>query len=292
MMHFGLQIPYAVPAGRDDFLTWVRRAEAGPFRTVNIGERITYDNPDQTVVLAAAAAVTSRVRLLTNVSVLPIHPPALAAKAFATLDRLSEGRLVVTVGVGSRPEDFAAAGSSYANRWQRLDDCVAAMRSMWQGEAAEPSGTVLGPPPYTPGGPVLHCSAHGPKALARAAKWASGFQGFTTDGALDPISETAARVNAAFVAAGRPRPELGLTCFFALGPDSLHRLREVVGRYYGFADPAVRAATVEQLTIASPAAIAEAVSNASAAGFDELHFNPTTVDPSEIDRLEDVLQRL
>ena len=120
-MHFGLQIPYAIPAERDDLLTWIRRAEAGPFRTVNIGERITYDNPDQTVVLAAAAALTSRVRLLTNVSVLPIHPPALAAKAFATIDRLCEGRLVITAGVGSRPEDFAASGSSYANRWQRLE---------------------------------------------------------------------------------------------------------------------------------------------------------------------------
>jgi alkanesulfonate monooxygenase SsuD/methylene tetrahydromethanopterin reductase-like flavin-dependent oxidoreductase (luciferase family) len=288
-MHFGLQIPYAIPAARDDLLTWMRRAESGPFRTLSIGERVTFDNPDQIVALAAAAAATDRVRLLANISVLPIHPTALAAKAFATIDRMSEGRLVVTPGVGSRPEDFAAAGTTYTNRWQRVDDAVFAMKRMWEGNAAEPSGSLLGPPPYTEGGPVLHCSATGPKALARAVQWASGYQGFTTDGSLEALSSVARRVASAFEEAGRPRPELGVSCFFALGDGSLARLREVVDRYYGFADAELRQATVSSLTIASREAIVETLAHAEAAGFDEVHFLPTTVDPTEIDRLERVL---
>ena len=291
-MHFGLQIPYAVRASRNDLLTFMTRADSGLFRTVSIGERITYENADQYVALAAAAAVTSRVRLLANVSVLPLHAPALSAKAFATIDQLSEGRLIVTPGVGSRTEDFAAVSASMSHRWQRLDDSVNAMRRIWRGEPAEPSGTVLGPPPFREGGPVLHCSALGPKALQRAVKWACGYQGFTPNGSKDEMMSVAVRVKAAFADAGCPPPELGVSCFFALGNHSLQRLRYVVGRYFGYADPALREAIIQSLTIASPRAITETVKNAEAAGFDEVHFNPTTVEHTEIDRLESVLANL
>ena len=72
-MHFGLQLPYLVPAGRDDLLDFARRADAGPFRTVNIGERIAYDNADQLVALAAAAAVTAATGLALTLA--PAHAP-------------------------------------------------------------------------------------------------------------------------------------------------------------------------------------------------------------------------
>ena len=291
-MHFGLQIPYLVPAARGDLMTWIRRADDGPFRTLNIGERITYDNPDQLTTLAAAAVLTSRVRVLSNVSVLPLYPPAISAKAFATIDRLSEGRLIVTPGVGSRPEDFAAAGTTFDRRWQRLDDCIASMQRLWRGEPAEPSGTVLGPPPFRDGGPPLHCSALGPKALARAVRWACGYQGFTMDGGIEMVTMLADTVTTAFAAAGKPRPELGVACFFALGDGALDRLRSVAARYFGYATPDLQDAVLSALTIASPEAIAATVANAEAAGFDEVHFNPTTVDRAEIDRLEAVLTQL
>lgn len=288
-VEYGVQIPYAVLADRAELLAWMRRADDGPFRTLSIGERITYDNPDQVAAMAAAAAVTSRVRLLTNVSILPFHAAAHAAKAFATIDRLSEGRLILTPGVGSRAEDFAAVGSSFSRRWQRLDDTIAEMQALWRGEPAEPGGTRLGPPPFRPGGPPLHCSAQGPKALARAVRWASGYQGFTTNGDIEMLRGLADRITEAFASAGRPRPELGVSCFFALGPGSHERLRDVVGRYYGFADPAIQKMTVNSLTIATPEAVQATVTNAAAAGFDEVHFLPTTADPSEIERLQDAL---
>jgi alkanesulfonate monooxygenase SsuD/methylene tetrahydromethanopterin reductase-like flavin-dependent oxidoreductase (luciferase family) len=272
-------------------LTWERRADAGPFRTISIGERVTFHNPDQLVALAAAAAVTTRARLPTNVSVLPIHPPALLAKSFATLDRLCDGRLIITPGVGARPEDFTAAGTTFTNRWQRLDDCVGELTRLWRGEPAEPGGEPVGPLPYQEGGPALHCSAQGPKALARAVRWAVGYQGFTTDGSREQLEAVAGRVTSAFEEAGRPRPELGVSCFFALGEQSLERLWRVVGKYYGFADPATQAATVAALAVSSPETIEATVANASAAGFDEVHFLPTTVDVAEIDRLEQALAR-
>jgi len=288
-VRFGLQLPYAIPATRDDLLTWARRADAGPFRTLSIGERITFHNAEQVAALAAAAAVTDRVRLLTNVTVLPIHSVALLAKSLATIDRLSGGRLIVTAGVGSRAEDFAAAGSSYTNRWQRLDDSVDAMKRLWLGEAAEPGGTQVGPPPHTAGGPPLHCAATGPKALKRAVAWACGYQGFTTNGDEDTMAGVVQRVTEAFAVAGRPRPELGVSCFFALGEGALDRLRNVVARYYGFAGAAHRAAVVGALTIASAGEMVALVQHAGAAGYDEVHFLPTTTDPAEIDRLEEAL---
>jgi alkanesulfonate monooxygenase SsuD/methylene tetrahydromethanopterin reductase-like flavin-dependent oxidoreductase (luciferase family) len=291
-MHFGLQIPYLVPVGRDELTTWVTRADAGPFRTINIGERITYDNPDQFAAIAAAAVLTARVRILTNVTVLPIHAPALAAKAFATIDRFCEGRLILTPGVGSRPEDFAAAGTTYDHRWQRLDDAIDAMQRLWRGEAAEPSGTVLGPAPFTEGGPPLHCAAAGPKALARAVRWACGYQGFTTNGDASTLQGIASTITGAFEAAGRPRPELGVTCFFALGDDAAAQLAAAAHRYFAYSGPDVQRAMTAAITVSSADAIARTVANAADAGFDEVHFNPTTTDPGEIDRLEAVLTAL
>lgn len=154
------------------------------------------------------------------------------------------------------------------------------------------SGGEVGPPPFTEGGPVLHCSALGPKALARAVHWASGYQGFTPDGGLAELQHVAGTVTGAFAAAGKPRPELGVACFFALGDGAEDRLRTQIARYFAFAPKRVTEMMLAMNTISSPDAVADAITNAAAAGFDEIHFNPTTTDPTEIDRLEAVLAEL
>jgi hypothetical protein len=112
------------------------------------------------------------------------------------------------------------------------------------------------------------------------------------DGSLESMLAMAEPVTAAFAAAGRERPELGVTCFFALGRDPRPRLQSVVGRYFGYADAETQAAVTASMTITSAEAVAQAVANAEAAGFDEVLFNPTTTDLAEIDRLEDALSSL
>jgi alkanesulfonate monooxygenase SsuD/methylene tetrahydromethanopterin reductase-like flavin-dependent oxidoreductase (luciferase family) len=291
-VHFGLQLPYVVPATREELLTWSRRAEAGPFHTLSIGERVTFDNPDPIVALSAAAAITQDIRLLTNVTITLLHPTALLAKSFATLDRLCAGRLIVTPAVGSRAEDFAAVQCGYERRWQRLDDDVRQLQQLWRGEPAADCTAPVGPPPFRNGGPTLHCGARGPRALVRAVQWAKGYQGFTLDGGLEPMIETIEAVTTAFATAGKPRPELGVSCFFALGPDALNRLRTSVGRYFAIAEPARAAAGVAALTVSSPSAVRYAIDNAQKAGFDEIHFLPTITDEREIDRLEAVLSQV
>ena len=165
---FGVQIPYlSEDVDRDSVIEWVRLADAGPFHTLTAGDRMTFRNLDQFSVLAAAAVLTERVRLMTSITILPAHPAALVAKRAATVDVLSDGRFVLGVGVGGRPHDYQAAERPMERRHQILDEQVAQMRRIWSGappfEGAEP----IGPPPIQAGGPPLFCSALGPKAIAR-----------------------------------------------------------------------------------------------------------------------------
>src|SRR5690606_13579002 len=101
--------------------------------------RIAFANPEILVTLAAAAAVTERVRIATTVLVLPIHATALVAKRIATLDVLSGGRVVLGVGGGAREADYRAAEADFAApKLARLEAQVALLRRAWRGEAIVP----------------------------------------------------------------------------------------------------------------------------------------------------------
>jgi alkanesulfonate monooxygenase SsuD/methylene tetrahydromethanopterin reductase-like flavin-dependent oxidoreductase (luciferase family) len=95
-MKIGMNLPVMVPGlDRDAILEWSQRIDAGPFSHIAAGERITFPNPEIVVTLSAAAAVTSRARILLNVLVLPMHSAVLKAKQLATLDVVAGGRLSV-----------------------------------------------------------------------------------------------------------------------------------------------------------------------------------------------------
>jgi probable F420-dependent oxidoreductase len=102
-------------------------AEALGFDYVAAGDHVFFHEPvaNPFVVLAAAAAVTDRVRLLTSVALLPLYAPAVAAKLAASLDRVSGGRLDLGVGAGGEyPREFDACGVPVASRLRRLDECL------------------------------------------------------------------------------------------------------------------------------------------------------------------------
>ena len=108
-MDIGIALPTMAPGyGPTTTVDWARGIDAGPFSSVSTGERISFDNQDWTVALAAAAAVTERVRVIANVVVLPLHPAAEVAKQAVALDQVSNGRFTLGVGVGGR--DFEAPG--------------------------------------------------------------------------------------------------------------------------------------------------------------------------------------
>lgn len=118
--------------------------------------------PEPLTILTAIAAVTERLRLCTGVLIAPLRPAIVLAKAAATLDALSSGRLELGVAVGWQREEFDAAGLNFTARGRMLDDNMGACRALWQpGFATFDSETVTfdgircDPQPATPGGPPL-----------------------------------------------------------------------------------------------------------------------------------------
>src|SRR5258705_10642082 len=87
---------------RKSILSWCRGIDEGPFASLAVGERVTYHSTEMRTLLAAAAALTERVRIVPTLYILPMHPTALVAKEVASLDVLSNGRRTITVGAGGR----------------------------------------------------------------------------------------------------------------------------------------------------------------------------------------------
>ena len=104
-MDIGFCLPYMKNGlNRELVQEWCMRTDKGPFSTLSCGERITgpQEVMDMRVTLAFAAAITERVKIMPSLYVLPMHSTAMVAQEVATLDRLSNGRVQVCVGVGSR----------------------------------------------------------------------------------------------------------------------------------------------------------------------------------------------
>ncbi|GAA4623515.1 LLM class flavin-dependent oxidoreductase [Cellulomonas oligotrophica] len=166
------------PHDPEGVFEWARRAEAGPYSTIGVLDRVVYLNPDALLTLAALAGATSRVRLQTEVLLAPLRNTTLLAKEVATLDRLSGGRFVLGLGVGNYRgpyhDDYHAVSQDLHTRGRRLDEQVAEMRRLWAGEQIDEQTGPIGPLPSTPGGP-RSCSAG--SARAPWSGWRAGARG-------------------------------------------------------------------------------------------------------------------
>ena len=142
---------------------------------------------EPTVALTAAAMVTRRIRLHTNVYVLPYRNPLLAAKALASVDVVSGGRLTVGVAAGYLRPEFAALGASFEDRGALLDEALRVLPEVWatqgfQGEGAGWSArcvTALPTPVQRPGPPIW-VGGNSTAALRRAVTSAQGWSPFPT----------------------------------------------------------------------------------------------------------------
>jgi probable F420-dependent oxidoreductase len=137
--------------------------------------------PDPLVWLAFVASQTSTIKLGTNVVILPEHQPAVIAKSVATLDALSGGRVILGVGVGELPEEYAAVGMEFTNRGQRMDEYIKAIRALWNEDVATYHGKHISfdqlrcdPSPMR-GSVPLHVGGASPAAIRRAAKYGDGY---------------------------------------------------------------------------------------------------------------------
>ncbi len=166
-MKYGVLGPYMSGTDRRRLLEWFARVDAGLFATIATGERELWPQIEEHAFLAAAAAVTERVAVMSHIMIVPMHPPILLAKRAASIDVISGGRFVLGVGTGGRADDYLAASSSFENRWRRMDDSVAIMRRIWSGEPPwEGAAAAVGPLTVQPGGPPIYTNASAPRALA------------------------------------------------------------------------------------------------------------------------------
>ena len=282
-MEIGIALPtMATGFTRSTFVEWCRGIDEGPYSSISAGERITFHNPELLVTNTAAAALTERVQVITNITVLPLHRPALLAKQLATLDVLAAGRLVVGVGVGGREQDYQALDVPFEGRHQRLDAGVAELKRLWAGEPVDKGGQPVGPAPHTPGGPPLWAAAMGPKSMSRAAKWADGVTGFSIGADPGEIARGNQAALDAWEAEGRSeRPRLVSGSFYLLGgPDADAELKQFARAYLAvFGDRAADALS-QLVSLSSPARLLDSLAAAEAAGCDEFILVPGTVDPT------------
>jgi len=291
-MEIGIALPtMATGFTRATFVEWCRGIDEGPYSSVSSGERITFHNPELLTTTAAAAALTTRVQVVTNIAVLPLHRPALLAKQLSTIDVLAGGRLVVGVGVGGREQDYRSLDVPFDGRHGRLDDGVAELRRLWSGAPVHDGGAPVGPAPHTPGGPPLWAAAMGPKSMARAAKWADAVTGFSIGADPEEILRGNRLALDAWEAEGRSEgPRLVSGTFYLLGgPDADAELKRFARAYLAvFGDRAADALSA-LVGLSSPARLLDSLAAAEAAGCDEFILVPGTVDPDCLSRTTDVL---
>jgi alkanesulfonate monooxygenase SsuD/methylene tetrahydromethanopterin reductase-like flavin-dependent oxidoreductase (luciferase family) len=293
-MHISMTLPTMLPHGRTETLAWCRAVDEGPFTSLAVPERVTYPSHSWIVQLSAAAALTARVRLWTTVIVLPSHDAVDVAKQLASVDRLSDGRLTVGVGVGGREHDYRAIGGDFTRRWARMDEQVATMRSVWAGEPPFDGADPVGPPPVQAGGPPLVAGVLGPKAMARAARWATGVDDASTITGVDPaaVGATYDRIREAWRDAGRTEaPHISASLWYALGADAEARLQGYAFDYLRIFGDEIARAMASSATCCTPAALQDAVDALDGLGCDELFLVPTTSDVTELDRTRDALAR-
>lgn len=291
-MHLSMTLPTMLPQGRAETIGWCRAIDQGPWESLAVPERITYPSHSWIVHLSAAAALTERVRLWTTIIVLPAHDAVETAKHLASVDQLSAGRLTAGIGVGGRSHDYQAIGGDESHRWARMDEQVATMRRIWAGEPPFEGADPVGPPPVQPGGPPLVAGVTGPKALARAARWADGVDDGMTVFGIDPEVAAASfdRVRVAWREAGRTTPpHLSASLWYALGDDAVERLRDYAYSYLRIFDEGFAGTVADGLYLNTPDALRNAVDTCASLGCDELFLVPTTTDLAELERTRDAL---
>ena len=273
---------------------WAKAIDDGPYSSLCWGERIAFDNPEAITLLGALAAWTDRVRLVTTVVVPQLHDPVMLAKALATGDMLSGGRLTVGLGIGGRHEDYEAVGADPATQTMSgMAQLVATMRRVWAGEKVTDSVLPVGPAPVQEAGPRLLVGTTGPKTVQSAAAWADGLAGTTLDLDTAKQNELYDVARTAWARAGKPKPHLATSFWFAIGDGESARaqVHRHLRRYMNWIP-------IEYVDAMAPSTgwagtedqLASVLQQFDDIGTDEVHLIPTSSDVEQVRRVADVVK--
>ena len=212
-----------------EFRAWLDFCEGSSIDSIWQSDRVVSRDPalEPMALLAMIAGATQRLKLGTNAIVLPFRDPITFARQCATLDHLSDGRLLPTVAVGrdDAPE-WAATGRSSKGRGERVDEALEVMTRLWASEVADFEGrhyslrgASIAPRPKQSPFP-LWLGGSSPAAIRRTVRFGHGWLAPLQSPAEAAVSVAAIRAESLRV--GRPIPEdhYGATFLFRIGPDS------------------------------------------------------------------------
>jgi alkanesulfonate monooxygenase SsuD/methylene tetrahydromethanopterin reductase-like flavin-dependent oxidoreductase (luciferase family) len=276
-LDIGIGLPAMIPGvDRERLLDWARRSDEAGFSTLGTLDRLVYPNYEPLIAMAAAAAVTERIRLTTAVLLLPWREnAAFIAKQAATLHHLSGGRLVLGLAVGRREDDYEASHSDFDDRGDRFERMLEEMETIWQDEEG------IGPPLDTP--PAILVGGSIDAAFKRAARYGAGW--IMGGGTPEMLADGKQKTEAAWKEAGRDgEPRTAALAYYALGENAKETAEKDLKHYYSWLGDelaqaiADSAATDEETVKGYQQAFEQA-------GCDELIWFPTDPDPEQVDLL-------
>ena len=284
-MKIGIGLPNPVPdTDGATLMEWARRAEGAGFSSLATIDRIVYPSYDSLISLAAAAAVTEHIGLLTNILIAPLRDEVLLAKEAASVDRLSAGRLTLGLASGGRADDFVAVGESFESRGSRFERQLEVMNKVWQGEQLSNTGQPSVPLPGRKI-PIL-IGGSSDSAMERAAKYGIGYT--AGGGGPEMITPVVEKVRRSWTESGRKgEPLIVALSYFALGPNAEEESSRYLKDYYGFLGE-----WADRIAESAPTtrdAIKELTRSFEDIGVDELILDPTASELDQVDRLADAL---
>lgn len=286
-MKIGIGIPNPVPNTPGSLiLDWAKRAEAAGFSGLVTIDRIAYPSYDSLTTLAAAAAATERISLMTNILLAPVYTPVLLAKTAASIDQLSQGRFSLGLASGGRPDDYEITGRDFHTRGRDFDNALEVMHKVWRGETLAENSLPASPTPSQDQRVPILFGGTSPKTIERILKWGDGW---TAGGAQPAQSGPFANgVRKAWSDAGRTEePRLATLAYFSLGDDAEESSRQYLLHYYDIIGDF--ASRIAESALRSVAQLQEAVKAFEDAGFTELYFDPTVASLDQVDRLADAV---
>lgn len=200
----------------------IARVEECGYDILTTGEHIIFFRPilDVITVLAYAAAVTTRIKLLPSTLILPLRHPTIVAKELTSIDILSKGRLIASVGIGGDyPPEFEACGIPIRERGRRANEALDIIRQYWSGDTFSHDGKIfqlddvsMSPTPVQPGGPPIWVCGRSDPAMKRAVKYGDGWQPYMYT--ADQFKESVIKIAEFADEAGRTLPDdFAYTCF-------------------------------------------------------------------------------
>ncbi len=273
----------------ENVVNFAKKCEAMGCHSMWTIDRIAYDNLEPLTILAAAAGATERIRLGTSVLLGNLRHPSHVAKIVSTLDFISNGRVTLGLGFGSRESDYKAVEVPYEHRGSRAVEQVQLMKRLWtednvthKGKFFNVENLSVGPRPIQKPHPPIWTGGSAETALKRAGTWADGF--ICGSSAIPDFPATWEKISGYAKAAGRDPSKInkaGLT-FMAIDDDqnkAVKTVEDYVMRYYG----RLRADVANTSLVGSPNAIIDRIGAFLSKGLGTLIIGLADPDPRQLD---------